>query len=159
MNKAQKKYVEKVKNPIAFKAYLWASLPSLAFWGAKIGAFDDNRCVVILKHNWRNKNPFRSIYFSALMGCAEISTGLLCQRYIQGEKWSMLVVKCSSEFTKKAVGKIRFVCDQGLELKKRLSQIKKTGTGTFEMMSIGLDQKDEEVGRFYFTWSFKYKGE
>lgn len=70
----------------------------------------------------------------------------------------MLVVGMEANFTKKAVGKIIFTCEQGAELDAVLQKAIKTGEGqTLKMRSIGIDEKGDPVSEFFFGWSFKLK--
>lgn len=99
--------------------------------------------------------------FWAVQGmAAELSTGVLCISKIQksDQRISMLVVGLEANFTKKAVGKITFTCDQGAELDEVLKKAIETGEGqTLQMKSIGIDEKGDQVSEFIFNWSFKLK--
>ncbi|HCX74524.1 MAG TPA: DUF4442 domain-containing protein, partial [Algoriphagus sp.] len=107
---------------------------------------------------WRSQNPFRSIYFAALAGAAELSTGALCQLALAGKgKFSMLVVDFRAEYSKKADTKITFSCDQGLELFDLIEKMTVGDTNQLTMISKGKNKNGNEVARFYVTWSFKRK--
>lgn len=135
---------------------LWR-LPSLVFWGIKLKYLSDNQCVVTIKQRWTNQNPFNSIYFSALNGAAELSTGLLFQLHLQEfEKYSMLVVSSKGLFKKKAKGRISFTCNDGDEIQKNILELKNSGDFfTFTVISVGTDESNAVVGEFEFTWSVK----
>jgi hypothetical protein len=145
-------------NPITFWWFKLNRLPSIWFWGLKVKSIDDHKSEILLKHNFFNKNPFKSIYFSALMGTAEFSTGVLVQQAIMeiGDT-SMLVVDVDAKFLKKATGIITFVCSQGHQAKELLSKLKKGDTATLEMHSIGTNEAGVPVMEANFTWSFKKK--
>lgn len=134
-------------------------LPSAVFWGFKVVSLDENKCAVSIPYSWRTQNPFKSIYFAALAGAAELSTGALCQMYLSDRSpHSMLVIGFRAEYSKKANSKIVFTCDQGLELGKLLDSFDKSGDhGSLEMISIGKNEKGEEVARAFISWSFKKK--
>lgn len=70
----------------------------------------------------------------------------------------MLVVGLQANFTKKAVGKIIFTCEQGAELNEILQKAIETKEGQIlKMRSVGIDEKGDQVAEFFFTWSFKVK--
>jgi len=153
-------YRNTVLNPLKFVPGMLTKLPSIIFWGIRVKELNEKDCVISLPFNWRTQNPFRSIYFAALAGAAEFSSGVLCQMYLSGRKpHAMLVVDFRAEFFKKADQEIFFSCDQGLELCQVLDNLTKTGdSNTFTMISSGKTKDGLEVARFYVTWSFKRKG-
>lgn len=107
---------------------------------------------------WRSQNPFKSIYFAALAGAAELSTGALGQFAIAGKgQFSMLVVDFRAEYSKKANAKITFSCEQGLELFSMIDGLKIGESAQITMISTGKTQADETVAKFFVTWSFKRK--
>ena len=100
----------------------------------------------------------KSIYFAALAGAAELSTGALCQLALAGKgSFSMLVVDFRAEYSKKANTKILFTCEQGAELFSLIDTLKPGETNQLTMLSIGKNKAGEEVARFFITWSFKRK--
>lgn len=150
-------YLKKISNPAIYFFFMLWRLPSLVFWGVKLKHLSDNQCVVLIKQRWTNQNPFDSIYFSALNGAAELSTGLLFQLHLQEiQKYSMLVVSSKSQFKKKARGRITFVCNDGEEIQKNIDNLSNSGeTFTFTAISLAKDETESEVGEFEFTWSVK----
>ncbi|MEB2786767.1 DUF4442 domain-containing protein [Algoriphagus persicinus] len=151
-------YQKKMSNPIYFWVGMLIKLPSAVFWGFKIKNLDAEKCVVSIPYSWRTQNPFKSIYFAALAGAAELSTGALCQLGISGlGKYSMLVVDFRAEYFKKANQTITFTCEQGQELVSLLESLNPQDTDKLTMISSGKNPQGEEVARFYVTWSFKRK--
>ena len=119
---------------------------------------DSQKCHVSIPYFWRSQNPFKSIYFAALAGAAELSTGALCQLALAGKgSFSMLVVDFRAEYSKKANTKILFTCEQGPELFSLIDTLKPGETNQLTMLSIGKNKAGEEVARFFITWSFKRK--
>lgn len=119
---------------------------------------DSQKCHVSIPYFWRSQNPFKSIYFAALAGAAELSTGALCQLALTGKgSFSMLVVDFRAEYSKKANTKILFTCEQGAELFSLIDTLKPGETNQLTMLSIGKNKAGEEVARFFITWSFKRK--
>jgi len=146
-------------NPWLFKLWMWRRLPSVGFWGVKVVDIDDSKCVIKLPFTWSTQNPFNSIYFSALNGAAELSTGLLCQ-YVLSDlgSFSMLVTGFKAEFYKKSTSTILFTCHQGEELNNVLQNLKSKGdTATLMMISEGHNKDGQKVAQMEITWSFKKK--
>ncbi|RAI93993.1 DUF4442 domain-containing protein [Algoriphagus yeomjeoni] len=151
-------YQKKMSNPFYFWFGMLIKLPSAVFWKFRIKELDAEKCVVTIPYTWRTQNPFNSIYFAAMAGAAELSTGALCQLAISGlGKYAMLVVDFRAEYYKKANQKIKFTCEQGLELFALLASLEPNDTGKLTMISTGKNPQQEEVARFYVTWSFKRK--
>lgn len=143
-----------------FNKILWFKLPIAKIAGLKLYHFDENKAQILVKYGWLNQNPFKSMFWAVQGMAAELSTGVLSISKIQksGKKISMLVVGLEANFTKKAVGKIVFTCEQGNELDEILQKAIETGEGqTLKMRSIGLDEKGDQVAEFFFNWSFKVK--
>ena len=134
-------------------------LPSLVFWGVRVKALNEVGCTVVMKHRWTNQNPFGSIYFSALNGAAELSTGLLCQLHLQGtSSFSMLVVGSKSTFTRKAKGRIRFICEEGNMVSDAIYKLTEAGMSTtFVLHSTAFNEEGQELANFEFTWSVMRK--
>ncbi len=143
-----------------FNKILLFKLPIAKISGLRLHHFDGNKAGISVTYGWLNQNPFRSMFWAVQGMAAELSTGILCIDKIQksGQKVSMLVVGLEANFTKKAIGKIIFTCEQGIELDSVLAKAIKTGEGqTLKMRSIGIDEKGDQVSEFFFTWSFKLK--
>jgi hypothetical protein len=151
-------YQNKMCNPMVFWFAMLAKLPSAIFWRLRIKTLSSEKCEVTIPYFWRSQNPFKSIYFAAMAGAAELSTGALCQLALAGRgKFSMLVVDFRAEYFKKANQKITFTCNQGIELFELIERMEIDATGQLMMISSGRSPSDEEVARFYVTWSFKRK--
>ncbi len=143
-----------------FNQFLFFKLPS-AFWcGVRVKQIDNQHCMVSVKHRWINQNPFNSMYFAVQAMAAELSTGALVIAQIQnsGKKISMLVANNKSNFTKKATGRINFVCNDGHIIESAINQTIATGEGqTFWMKSVGTNEKGVQVSEMDFEWSIKLK--
>ncbi len=158
LTKERLEYQKKMTNPLIFWFAMLFKLPSAIFWRLKIKTLDQNKCEVSIPYFWRSQNPFRSIYFAALAGAGELSTGALCQMALAGKgKFSMLVVDFKAEFHKKADQKIILTCDQGEELFSLIDSMEVNDTNTLTMISTGRNPSGEMVARFFITWSFKRK--
>ena len=158
LNKEAQDYIRKATNPLLFKIGLGLKLPSALFWRLKIKSLSIEKCEVTIPYSWRTQNPFRSIYFAAMAGAAELSTGALCQLSQAGKgKFSMLVVDFRAEYYKKANQKITFKCEQGLELNTVIDSLATGESDKLTMVSTGINEDGEEVAKFFVTWSFKRK--
>jgi hypothetical protein len=151
-------YLRKMNNPFIFWLAMLTKLPSAVFWGLRIKSLAFTHCEVTIPYHWRSQNPFRSIYFAALAGAAELSTGALCQLALAGKgAFSMLVVDFRAEYSKKANSKITFVCNQGQELSDLIESMNVGEATQLTMVSTGTNPTGELVARFFVTWSFKRK--
>lgn len=158
MTPEAKKYLNRMNNPFIYWWAMLVKLPSVIFWRIKIKKISLEECWVTIPYSWRSQNPFNSIYFAAMAGAGELSTGALCQLAMAGKgKFSMLVVDFRAEYHKKANQKITFVCNQGKELNNLIDSLKPGGTDTLTMISTGKNHDGEVVAKFYVTWSFKRK--
>jgi len=140
--------------------FLFFKLPTAYWSGVRVKSIDNNECVVSVKLNWFNKNPFKSIFWAVQGMAAELSTGMLVSKQINDRKInvSMLVISSSSNFYKKAVGRIKFNCIQGNELKNIFDKLdEKNPTNKITMFSRGIDEVGDVVSDFKFEWSFKRK--
>src|SRR5213083_1353031 len=104
--------------------FLLSNLPAAYFSGVRIRDINENTCSVTVPYKWFTKNPFRSTYFACLSMAAEMSTGALCLVHLYKRKppVSMLVVKMESEYFKKATGRTKFICEDGLSIKEAIEQ-------------------------------------
>ncbi|WP_366187129.1 DUF4442 domain-containing protein [Flavobacterium ovatum] len=140
--------------------FLFFKLPSAYISGVRAKEIDLLHCVVTVKHRWINQNPFKSMYFAVQAMAAELTTGALVMNHIHksGKKISMLVSQNKAVFTKKATGRITFVCQDGYKIEEALKQAVSTGEGqSFWMKSIGTNEYGDQVSEMEFEWSIKLK--
>lgn len=145
--------------PWRFRWYLLTQLPSLAFWGVSMDVLDHQSCRVMLPFSWRTKNPFGSIYFSALAGAAELSTGaLLLAHLMEKRPASMLVTHFEMDFVKKAATHCYFSCHDGDNIRESLSPLHQKGdSAEIILYTTGRDEKGEIVARAAITWSIRIR--
>jgi Domain of unknown function (DUF4442) len=135
--------------------YFLKRLPSAAWWGFRVKSCSHLRSEVTIPYSWRTKNPFRSIYFAALAGAGEFSTGMLCLIAMQNRKdIAMLVVKQEATFSKKATGLITFTCEDGAAVIEVMQRVLDTGEA---VPGVGRNEQGDEVCRVMITWSFKWR--
>lgn len=140
--------------------FLFFKLPSAFLCGVRVKEIAEKKCVVTVKHRWINQNPFNSMYFAVQAMAAELSTGALVMLEIQksGKNISMLVASNKSNFSKKATGRITFICSDGFLATQAIQEAIVTGEGqTFWMKSIGTNEKGEQVSEMDFEWSVRLK--
>ena len=140
--------------------FLFFKLPSAFICGVKVKEITENECVVTVKHRWINQNPFKSMYWVVQGMAAELSAGALVMYHIQksDKKISMLVANNKGSYTKKATGRITFVCNDGHLAERAIQEAISIGEGqTFWMKSIGTNEKGEQVSEMDFEWSVRLK--
>ena len=121
---------------------------------------NDEKCIISVRHNWFNSNPFNSLYWAVQGMASELATGLAIIDFANKNKLkiSMLVISNESKFLKKAKGLIRFECAQVNAVKKTLSSLSKNKTtNKIKLKSTGYDENGDVVSEFIYEWSFKLK--
>lgn len=140
--------------------FLFFKLPAAFISGVRAKQIDADQCTVTVKHRWINQNPFNSMYFAVQAMAAELTTGALVMYHIQksGKKISMLVANNKGNFTKKATGRITFICKDGHLIEEAIQRTIATGEGqTFWMKSIGTNEQGIQVSEMDFEWSVRVK--
>lgn len=146
--------------PCKLNTYLMFKLPSAYFSGVRTKYLDQNKCVVTLRHKWINQNPFKSIFWAIQGMAAELTTGALVMQKIKqsGTNISMLVANNNASFSKKATGRITYVCDEGHLVDEAIAKAISTGEGqTIWMHANGTNEEGIEVSSFNFEWTIKVK--
>ena len=141
-------------------SFLMFKLPSAWLCGVRVKEIDQNHCITGVTHRWINQNPFNSLYFAVQAMAAELSTGAMVMTAIRqsGKPISMLVAQNNARFSKKATGKISFICNDGNLISTAIEETLKTGEGqTFWMRSRGVNEEGKEVSVFEFEWTIKVK--
>ena len=144
--------------PARFNMFMFFKLPTAWWSGVRLHSLNESECIVKVKHSWINQNPFKSMFWAVQGMAAEMTTGAFLTREINlsGENISMLVSNNTAKFTKKATGKIRFVCNKGLEVKKLIQKAVDTGDSqTLWIDSTGYNEDNLVVSHFSFEWSVK----
>ena len=153
-------YLKKVNNSFLYRLFLIAKLPVAWISGLKVNKVTPEKAQISIRYKYLNQNPFKSMYFACQAMAAEMSTGLLALGYIDShsQEISMLVLDLSCKFTKKAVGKIHFVCEDGILVKEAIQKTVESNEGVLcEMTSKGYDEHGDCVSSFKILWSFKTK--
>ena len=140
--------------------FLFFKLPSAYISGVRVKSINDKEAVASVKFQWINQNPFKSMYWATQGMASELTTGLLVMREIEasGKKISMLVTHQQGTFTKKAVGRINFICADGALIRDVIKKAIETGEGqTVTMTAKGFDEQDDLVSTFEYQWGIKAK--
>jgi hypothetical protein len=146
--------------PSNFNRFLFFKLPSAFICGVRVKEITLDKCVVSVKHRWINQNPFKSMYFAVQAMAAELSTGALVMVHIQKshQNIGMLVATNKSIFTKKATGRITFICQNANQIEDAVQKALASQEGeTFWLKSIGTNEKGEQVSEMDFEWTIKLK--
>ena len=146
--------------PRKINSFMLFKLPLAYFGGVRVKSISETDSIVHIKHKWMNQNPFKSMFWAAQGMAAEMTTGVLVMKEIQASqrKVSMLVTNQNAVFTKKATGKIKFICKDGSLVRNAIQKSIETGEGqTLIMTSEGFNEDEISVSRFQFEWSLKVK--
>lgn len=147
-------------NAQQFRKILFFKIPIAWIAGLRLKSFSNQKCEIKVKLSKFSQNPFRSMFWAVQGMAAEFTTGFMCMDQVQksGEKISMLVLEQNGKFTKKAVGRITFVCDEGDKIKDVIQKAIDTKEGqTLKLTSRGYDEAGDMVSEFWFLWTFKVK--
>ena len=149
-----------ILSPWKLRLYMLAKLPMGFLAGLRVVAFDERRAAVTIRYGYLTKNPFRSLYFACLAMAAELASGVQgLVRTADGSPVAMLVVGLEGTFTKKAVGRITFTCEDGEAIAQAVADTRADGEPrTVPCTSTGRDEQGDEVAVFKVVWSFKAKG-
>lgn len=141
-----------------FNTYTFFKLPSAYWSGVRLKEIDNEKARASVKYKWFNTNPFKSMYFAVQSMGAELSTGALVAKKTMEHQddFAMLVMTHEGSFTKKATGRINFLCKDGLLVDEAIKKSIETGEPqTITMKSIGIDEQGDKVSEYSFTWSIK----
>lgn len=147
-------------NPSKLNRFLFFKLPSAFICGVRVTEITDKTCKAAVTHRWINQNPFNSMYFAVQAMAAELTTGALVMNEIQESKAkiSMLVANNKSSFSKKATGKITFICNDGHLVKEGIAKSIATGEGqAFWLKSVGYNEDGIEVSEMHFEWTVRVR--
>ena len=147
-------------SPRKLNAFLSFKLPSAYLCGVRAKFIDDEQCRVSVRHRWINQNPFNSMFWAVQGMAAELTTGALVMSKIKasGQPISMLVASNNASFTKKATGRITFICTDGHKVDAAIKRTAETGEGqTVWMNSVGTNEEGIEVSNFNFEWTIKLR--
>ena len=143
--------------PNQINKWMLYKLPAAWLTGVRISSISDTKCEVKVRFKWINQNPYRSMFWAVQGMAAELTTGMLLTKSIQESNTniSMLLIGNKSNFYKKAVGRIKFICEQGETAKELINLTKKNITHKAWLKAKGFDETGDIVSEFDFEWSCK----
>ena len=156
----QKKLASQVTSNFKFPLFLVKSLPMGWIAGLRVRELDSSKCVTSVPFKYLTKNPFKSTYFAVQSMAAELSTATPCLLAITGKKPSVafIIVDLKATFSKKAVDRVYFTCEDGSKAFEAVEKCIQTGESveaTFK--TVGKMKDGTVVSEFEFTWSFKQR--
>jgi len=140
--------------------FLMFKLPAAFICGVRLKSINNKMAQVAVTYRWINQNPFNSMYFAVQSMAAELSTGSLIMAKIQlsNSKINMLVTNHKGAFTKKAIGKIIFTCNDGKKIDDAIAKTLQNGEWEkVALQSVGVDEQGDEVSQYNFEWSVRAK--
>ncbi|MGB0895787.1 MAG: DUF4442 domain-containing protein [Flavobacteriaceae bacterium] len=149
-----------VLSPKKINLFLLVKLPSAFLCGVRLTKITDKLSTTSVKFRWINQNPFGSMFWAVQGMAAELATGALVMQKIResGKNISMLVASNNAQFTKKAKGRINFICKDGEQLEAVIQKAIATGEGQVIVMNaIGTNNEGVQVSSFNFEWTLKVK--
>jgi len=160
LTRKQQQFRDRFLSSFKQRFYYFKSLPMVLISGVRLIRLDEEKSVTEVPFRWINKNPFKSIYFAVQSMAAELSTAapvIMALKAVDADV-AFIIVELKAEFIKKAQSRVVFTCEEFGKINDAMSQLSKPGdTMTITAETVGRDMSDEEVARFYFTWSFKVR--
>jgi hypothetical protein len=146
-----------LKRRMRFRLFTTLSMPAAAFVGLRIDRIDRTTCITALPGGWRTQNPFRTMYWAVQGMGAELATGAapFAMSRSMPEKLRMFVVGVDSTFTKRAKGRVTFICGDVENTRKAIEESLATGESVnCNLKSIGHDSSGAVVSEWVFKWNF-----
>lgn len=147
-------------NQEQFKQFISQQIPIAWIAGVRLAHYETHKAQTYVELDFFNQNPFQSMFWAVQGMAAEFAGGLMLLTKTQqtGQAIATLIVGIETVFTKKAIGKIVFTCDQGKLIEEKIQEAIETKMGVLlPLSSIGIDEAGDEVAKFLFTWSIKAK--
>ena len=159
LSPVQERLRARMLHPLKWRAFTFGKLPSLALWRVRVRGLGAESCTVTMPYGYRTQNPFRSVYFAAQSGAAELSTGALALLHLEGQpRASMLVTQFDSKYHKKAAGTLRFVCEDGGAIREAVAGTMADGEPRTTVAYASATLPDGTLAsEFWVTWSFRRK--
>jgi len=160
LNRKQLQFRKRFLSPLRQKFYFLGSLPIALITGIRLVHLDESVSVSQIPYRWVNKNPFDSMYFAVQSMAAELSTAAHVILALEGLgiDAAFIIVDLKADFVQKARSRIFFTCTDYHRICETVGQIRTPGdVATVQVKTTGVDENDEQVATFYFTWSFKLR--
>jgi hypothetical protein len=144
--------------PAQANSYFFWKLPAAWWTGVRVKSLNLNSCTTQVRYQWINQNPFRSMFWAVQGMAAEVATGMLLKNKLDalGLTPSMLLIANEGKFSKKAVGRIRFECNEAAAIAIMIEKLQNTtAPQTLWLTASGVDEQGDEVAAFKFHWTLK----
>ena len=159
MHKTPNKQFRKQATGPFFWLFLLRKLPLAFIAGVKLDRIDNEGSQTRLKFGWINQNPFKSMYFAAMQMAAELASGTLLFQYFDKEtRFSMLLVSVEANYDKKAIGTIKYECNEGENVNQYINSMLLNPEGeNIKIPVVAKNADGEVVADFVFNWSCRKK--
>ena len=154
---------EKLKNSMALRYFGFFKIPLIGYVKPKIIEMSEEKTIIKVPLNRRTRNHLNSLYFGAMATAADVTSGFAAMNHIfkSGKNIHLSFKDFSAEFLKRAEGDTYFETNQGLEIKKFVEDVIRSG----ERMNMPIKviatvpEKfgDDPVAIFTLTLSLKLK--
>ena len=88
-----------------YNLFLFKDLPSAWLCGVRVRVLNDKKCIITVKHNWFNSNPFKSLYWAVQGMASELATGLAIIDFANKNSLNISMLVVSNESVPKDVSK------------------------------------------------------
>lgn len=157
-----KSFQKRISNSFFFRLTLCKVLPLASLTGVHLLSLDEESCELGVRYRFINKNPFKTTYWAVLGMCAELASGLLLLMYTHklNPSISTFVLGCEAKFVKRALGKTKFVCNQGAEIAKAVQNaISSNEAQEIKCVTTAYNEAGEIVAEFTFIWGIKVRSQ
>jgi acyl-coenzyme A thioesterase PaaI-like protein len=125
----------------------WWYIPMIGYVRPKLERIDENTAVLSIRLRRRTKNHLKSMYFGALAVGADVTAGLhafyFCEKL--GVKPSFAFKSMKADFHKRAMGTVRFTCNEGQQVKQVVETAIATGERQNAFVHVEACTEDGEV--------------
>ena len=80
-----------------YNFFLFKDLPSAWLCGVRVKDLNDKKCIISVRHNWFNSNPFKSLYWAVQGMASELATGLAIIDFANKNKLKIYILVISNE--------------------------------------------------------------
>lgn len=108
--------------------FVASKVPLVLFCGIKVESVRNDTCVVTMKRNWRNRNPYGGAYFAATLAAAEMATGImvfdeLIEQKKKGHEIIAAIASVQAKFRRQITSGASFVCHDGGIIREAIQKI------------------------------------
>lgn len=155
--------LEKVKNNMQIRLWALQKVPLLAWVKPRIEELNDERVVVSIPLQRRQKNHLNSMYFGVLACGADLAGGLIAFKLISEKKQpvSFVFKDFTAEFLMRPEARTYFTCEDGAKIAALVDKAIYSGERVNEKVEViatcPAKSEDKPVAKFSLTLSLKKK--